>query len=374
MNDPAPGGLARPALDGFAATRPLRRWVLRRVRGLVWAGVIVAYALLVFGWAWKAGDGSARGVWSMLAFASLVVQTFAFHGGLVLLVVWVVAAALRMKWAVLVLVPALVWTLGAGVWSWVRPLPEAPAPGQAVLTVMSANVLYRNRDALDLIEQVDEADPDVVVVQEFSSRNHAALEAALRERFAYAEVWSQDDAFGQAVFSRLAFASGPTVRRGGGSYHVPVIECEVEFAGRRVAVWDVHTLPPSGRNLIGKQREMAVALGERVREELERADGADAVVLAGDFNAPFGTNHLRELRAAGLRDAHQSAGRGRGGTWPETGPPMGWAPKIALDHVLFSDGLRCVGARVGRAFGSDHRPVVARLAWVRERGASASGE
>lgn len=346
--------------------RGRRAWALARVRGLTWAGITAAYGVLAFGWAWHAGDGSARGWWSTLAFASLAVQTFAFHGGLVLAAVGVVAAVLRLKWALVALVPLLAWTLGPAAWSWVRPMPAAPAPGEPVLTVFSANLLYRNSDALALIEQIDGVGPDVVVLQEFGGPGsaHASLEGALRERYPHARTWPQQDAFGQAVFSRLPFEGEPTLWWGGERSRVPQLEFEVEFGGRRVAVWDVHTLPPSGRDLIGEQRAMVVALGARARALLSSAGGPDALVLAGDFNAPFGTNHLRELRAAGLRDAHASAGRGRGGTWPDRGV-FSLAPRIALDHVAFSGGLRCVGARVGEGFGSDHRPVWARLVWAK---------
>lgn len=341
----------------------VRRWALARLRSLVWSGTIVAYVVLAFGQVWRAGAGDMTGVEPRLAFVALIVQAFAFHAGVALLVVAAVAGVLRMKRALVALVPLLAWTLGAAAWAWVRPLHEA-APGEPVLTVFSANLLYSNRDAASLIEQIDAADPDVVVLQEFTDVNHGELERLLRERYAYARTWAQTDAFGQAVFSRLAFEREPTLWWGGEAFRVPQLEFEVVFDGRRVAVWDVHTLPPASDEYIVEQREMIVRLGERVRETMSGEDAPDAVVLAGDFNAPFATNQLRELGAAGLRDAQRSAGRGRGGTWPEAGAPLGWAPKLPLDHVLYSPGLRCVGAGVGRGFGSDHRPIFARLAWT----------
>lgn len=337
-----------------------KRWMLKRARGLIWSGVIVAYGVLAFGWLWKAGGAGMSDAAAQAAFAALIVQTFAFHGGLVLLVVLASALMLRMRLAALVLVPALAWTLGPAVWSWVRPLPAQPPAGTPVLVVFSANVLYSNTHAEDLMSQVDRVDADVVLLQEFDAGPHAELERRIREKYPHARTWPQSDSFGQAVFSRIPFESEPTLWWGGDYIRVPQLEFEVTFEGTRVAVWNIHPLPPAGNQYIIEQRGMIVSLGERVDATMSADDAPDAIILAGDFNAPWGTGHLRELSATGLRDAHRAAGLGRGGTWPRNGV-LRFAPSIALDHALYSGDLRCVHAAVGEDFGSDHRPIVAQF-------------
>src|SRR5690606_7227279 len=119
--------------------------------------------------------------------------------------------------------------------------------------------------------------------------------------------------------------------------------------------------PPIGYHNIVEQRRQIAWLGEDAGARL--ASGAvEGVVLAGDFNAPFHTNHMRELRAAGLREAHTEAGPGRGATWKLSGP-LSLAPGIRLDHVVFGGDLRAARAQVGPEVGSDHRPVAGELVW-----------
>ncbi|MEM9373280.1 MAG: endonuclease/exonuclease/phosphatase family protein, partial [Planctomycetota bacterium] len=80
--------------------------------------------------------------------------------------------------------------------------------------------------------------------------------------------------------------------------------------------------------------------------------------VGGDFNATSGSNHLREIREAGLAEAHASKGAGPGVTWPVRGMKR-HAPGIRIDHVFVGGALQPASSRVGRGFGSDHLPVLA---------------
>lgn len=89
------------------------------------------------------------------------------------------------------------------------------------------------------------------------------------------------------------------------------------------------------------------------------SEGA-AVIVAGDFNAPWRAHTLEPLRDLGFREAQLEAGRGPARTWPARGL-LSLPPGIRIDHVAFSPGLECVEAWVGEATPSDHRPVFARF-------------
>ncbi len=84
------------------------------------------------------------------------------------------------------------------------------------------------------------------------------------------------------------------------------------------------------------------------------------LVVAGDLNADRDHALFRGLLDTGLRDAHDSVGRGLARTWP-SGLPL-----LHLDHVLVRDGeggqLVVTAVREERVPGSDHRAVVADLA------------
>ena len=86
---------------------------------------------------------------------------------------------------------------------------------------------------------------------------------------------------------------------------------------------------------------------------------AQPTVVLGDLNAsPFGSAY-EDLTGPGLRGAHEAVGRGLATTWPNGAALL---PPLRLDHVLISPRLRVTSVREGRGAGSDHRPVIARLA------------
>jgi endonuclease/exonuclease/phosphatase (EEP) superfamily protein YafD len=149
-----------------------------------------------------------------------------------------------------------------------------------------------------------------------------------------------------------------------GSWTEPNARIEIEHQGRRIAIYCVHVLPPARLELVAEQRRQIAWLAQDAAGVLAGPDAPGAVILAGDFNAPFHTNHLRELRALGLREAHSAAGIGRGATWKPRSLPFSLAPGVRLDNAMFSSDLRCSGARVGPDVGSDHRPIAAEFIWA----------
>lgn len=98
----------------------------------------------------------------------------------------------------------------------------------------------------------------------------------------------------------------------------------------------------------------------RLRRMIEQE--SDPVIVVGDFNS---TRHHWVYRhiARGLHDAHRTAGRGFGGTFPAD-----W-PLVRIDHVLVGDAWEVVGAHVSPDHAaSDHRPVLTQLRWSDEAG------
>jgi endonuclease/exonuclease/phosphatase (EEP) superfamily protein YafD len=92
-------------------------------------------------------------------------------------------------------------------------------------------------------------------------------------------------------------------------------------------------------------------LARLLRSTAERT-GADAILLAGDFNVPAGMTSLEPLRGF-LRDAWRTSGSRWGGTVPE------FLPLVRIDQLWLSSGIWPVSVRVVRLPGSDHRAVVA---------------
>ncbi|MFG1701563.1 endonuclease/exonuclease/phosphatase family protein [Nonomuraea sp. M3C6] len=80
-------------------------------------------------------------------------------------------------------------------------------------------------------------------------------------------------------------------------------------------------------------------------------------MLAGDFNATLDHLPMRDLLAAGYRDAADVMGRGFLATWPQSSK----MPGVTIDHVLADSRMAVREFGVAGLKGTDHRPVFAEL-------------
>lgn len=336
---------------------------------VLWASVLAAIGLALLAWLVPGeldGAGRAHLVAYWFAFMG---RTYAFHLGLCLLAAAAVEMVIkRRKLAVLAAVAGAIMA-GPGMWAQ-RPRGEEATAGVPLLRVMSCNLLVGHTQIEDVVAEIGRCKPDVIVFQEYSPRTAAALVRELAMTYPYRSEAMRDHAFGEAVFSKLPFVGEPdpyphaAIRDGersggrdGGVVGIqdPQIRAVVSWEGREVVVQNVHTAPPIGRSMLAEQRRYVRWLAESVRGEKR------AVIAAGDFNSTPESHNARDLRLAGMTEAHDAAGTGRGGTWPSgtlLGGPLAWLPRVRIDMV-WSKGLRCVRSEVCGATASDHRPVVA---------------
>jgi endonuclease/exonuclease/phosphatase family metal-dependent hydrolase len=104
------------------------------------------------------------------------------------------------------------------------------------------------------------------------------------------------------------------------------------------------------RDAIVRRAEQAEQLAAMIAEETE------PVVVVGDFNSTRNNWDFNWI-AAGLRDAFEVAGSGRGATYHAR------YPFARIDFVLVSEEFAILSAQVPKVVISDHRPVIATLAW-----------
>ena len=86
-------------------------------------------------------------------------------------------------------------------------------------------------------------------------------------------------------------------------------------------------------------------------------------IVSGDFNFPETAPQHANLKRAGVREAHELAAIGRGATWPVNSIFRYIVPGVRIDHIYLSPQLTATTCRTGVGRGSDHRPVVADLAF-----------
>lgn len=294
-----------------------------------------------------------------MAFVALFIASFWMHAfvGLVLGLACAVIFNGRAWCAV-----GTVSTVVLGTWLLLGSLRVGLFPRDAAgprITVFSANLMYGEGDGDSLLEQIAAVDPDVVVLQEYTSSFAQRWEDQLRSRYPYAVLIPSEGAFGQATFSRLEFIETP--RRYPRTEISPSrgwpaqTEVVVRVGESDVSVVNVHLLPPTGLTMVVDQHRMASGLADAF------GHGERPTVLAGDFNSNERGLPVKRVLREGFKSVFSVRGTGLGATWPRTGV-LRHVPGTRLDHVLYrGERFRLLEQGVGADFGSDHRPVWATI-------------
>lgn len=230
------------------------------------------------------------------------------------------------------------------------------------LRVMTYNVKAgaRNRDAL--LREIQQANPDILVLQEASTRITRRLEAAFPDWNTYRRdqfyVASRHPIFNLELSPRAFPGTSP-----------PALRCQVQIDGTDIAVYSAHLVSPRRGLLmlrwnkaggindwewnVTQRRKQVEVLAEQARSE------RGPVIVAGDLNAPVQSLICRSLFDAGLRDAFSDSGRGYGYTYGHTQKLR--HSYVRIDHILTSNHFAAESCWAGGGAGSDHRPVIADL-------------
>lgn len=231
---------------------------------------------------------------------------------------------------------------------------------------MTANIANGLADPERVASEVLGAGADLVGFQEVGGEQGERLAEALSATYPHLVVHERGIP-GKAIFSRhpLLEASPVEIARGR-----PDLMARVDAPGGPVRVVVAHPEPPRfGRGAMAKN----VLSGEQIRRLAEEVRGADEPgLLLGDLNRVSWQRAARALRDLGLIDAWLAGGSGPGFTLParwasgaQRGHPLGGfglPPLARVDYVWHTPHFETESAWLAGAAGSDHRPVVARLA------------
>ncbi len=222
--------------------------------------------------------------------------------------------------------------------------PPLPSPTGQQFRIMFANINTRNEDSELLSKAIQHINPDILVLEEVSTRWLSDLKP-VREIYKYTEQEPRDDNFGIALWSRFPFVSSRTIYIGNAG--VPSIVAEISTSHGRFTILATHPLPPAGRNYSDWRNNQLSELPRWIKQ------ASSPVILVGDLNTtPWNYYFKRLLHEAGLKNSTQ--GYGVCPTWPTFNPIM----LIPLDHCLYSDGIMIVNRETGPFVGSDHFPVI----------------
>lgn len=231
---------------------------------------------------------------------------------------------------------------------------KSVAPSQAecgpetCLTVITANVFGRPDATINLLELAADENANVVAVNEsinlirypqyksafdgYENMVHAAWENMPRH---------MGNPLTLATDQPLAFQDR-VLRRDTGRRVYIVADLDGAWSGTRLVA--AHAMTPLSPKGLQTRNALLDAAGQAATE-------SESFILMGDFNLTPWTPTFRKLPGKRAGDPRFEQ------TWPTKLGPLG----IPIDHIMFSDDLELVEARVLPAVGSDHHPILARF-------------
>ena len=283
-----------------------------------------------------------------------------------------------MPWFLVILIPGVLWSLLMRQWPLAAvlgvslgiilylyaplllPHHNVVHAASGELKVMSFNVWSKNASPGRIAEAVVEHGPDILLLQEITLPQFETLSRALDELSGSSgEKWSKvyNPILLQAVVSRYPLRNEWAKKD---KAKVQVVSAEAPFGS--VMVFNVH---PTWGNWARRNRQ----LSDLLREDILPCELP--VILGGDFNTTDQSEIFRQL-VNHLHNAHWDAGTGFGFTFPASldmgNVLMPFFPLVRIDHIFFSEHFSALHAATSDdAYGSDHLPVTARLAFNQPR-------
>lgn len=223
---------------------------------------------------------------------------------------------------------------------------DAAAPQVRIVWL---NTWLGNRPSGDVLEYLEQTDADFLLVSELHDEGQAGFRR-LRELYPTLIACVGGHECNTRIYARreaITIETPGDLRAVSGTF-------DIDGAPLRLVAAHMPRPNPPGR----QQR----ALSDLVR--VVQSDGAENVILAGDFNSTPWSFTLRNFDAASGLDRHTRALP----TWPAQAWTRLRLPALfaflPIDHVYSGERWRLVDLRRGRRTSSDHYPIEATFQYV----------
>ncbi len=238
-------------------------------------------------------------------------------------------------------------------------------PGRSVranssaFTVMTYNVYIRNSDATQIAATIEEHHPDIVGLHELRKSVAETLKERLSEQYPYLRI--EPGCCG--ILSRYPILNYQTFQLGEDLAQ----QVTLDLDGTHVDVFNVHLQMPletrSASFDVSSTEYVNHLRDANVQDLLSRLEKVDTpVIVIGDFNLTDQHNAYAALTHR-LRDAHSENGWGMGFTARILSLGL---PVWRIDYIFHSPQLLALSTAFGDYGASDHRPVIAELAFPSE--------
>lgn len=229
---------------------------------------------------------------------------------------------------------------------------QDPPPNQTI-TLLIANVLTPNRNAADLLANIEREQPDLVLTLESDLWWQEQLDNALNEQWPHSVKIPLDNLYGMHLYSRLVLSD--TSVKWLIQDDIPSIHTHVTLkSGDSIRLYALHPRPPApseSKKSLWRDAEL-LWVGKEIHEKPE------ATLVAGDLNdVAWSRTTRRFCRVGGMLDPRR--GRGMFSTFHAKYPLLRWP----LDHVFVTEHFTLLEMRRLESFGSDHFPILATFSY-----------
>lgn len=217
------------------------------------------------------------------------------------------------------------------------------------------NVFQDNRDAASCLRQIEECDPDLVLLVETDAWWADKLKP-LEKRYPYTLSRVQENTYGMMLYSKLELID-PRIRFLV-TPEIPSILTQVKLpSGEVFKLYGLHPQPPVPQeNTRSTERDAEILI---VGKETKKSK--EPTLVAGDLNdVAWSYTTALFMKISGLLDPR----RGRG--FYNTFHAEHWFLRWPLDHIFCSSHFQLVRLERMPYMGSDHFPMLVELIYYPE--------
>ncbi len=231
---------------------------------------------------------------------------------------------------------------------YLSPRESLAGPKSETVKILTSNVRRNNTHYQSVLDLISKETPDVVTLQELDNVWLEALKS-LDETYPYRRITKVNSRERLALYSRLPIIASS--EKNFGSFRIPALIATLDVKGHHLVVYTSHLISPTTIMDARARNQALLQLAQEIHLVKE------SVVLVGDMNiSPWSPYFYDLLRTSGLKDSRD--GFGIQASWPTFVPLF----LIPVDHCLVHPSIQVLDRRVGPKIGSDHYPVLIKLA------------
>ena len=235
---------------------------------------------------------------------------------------------------------------------------------EQALDLLTYNLFFKNKQPQQIIDEIKQTDPDILLVQELTSSWDHKLNQQVYPSYPYRKTFVHNGTHGLGIFSKHPIESSHFFKNEAGLPFCQIVELNIK--GKPLILLNTHLSSPAAAienpdHFLGLYKQTDFQRNIQMYEVdlfLKEHHAGKAQIVAGDLNTMRIEPLYKNLRA-NWRDLYKKKGKGLGLNFPNvTSVPR---PIITLDYILYRGNIKALEAKILPGSSSDHLAVWGRI-------------